>query len=137
MSAQPLSESEIETLRKGATGAGMLVAVSDRSFFDTFKEAGAMAKHLAEAKSSSTSEVVRQVAEGRGTGFGLTASPDEIESGALEALRSAKELLQAKAPDELDAYRTFVRDLVRSVSAAAGGGDEAEAAAIARVDAAL
>ncbi len=137
MSAQPLSESEIETLRKGATGAGMLVAVSDRSFFDTFKEAGAMAKHLAEAKSSSTSEVVRQVAEGRGTGFGLTASPDEIESGALEALRSAKALLQAKAPDELDAYRTFVRDLVRSVSAAAGGGDEAEAAAIARVDAAL
>ncbi len=137
MSAQPLSESEIETLRKGATGAGMLVAVSDRSFFDTFKEAGAMAKHLAEAKSSSSSEVVRQVAEGRGTGFGLTASPDEIESGALEALRSAKELLQTKAPDELDAYRAFVRDLVRSVSKAAGGGDEAEAAAIARVEAAL
>jgi hypothetical protein len=137
MSAQPLTETEIETLRKGATGAGMLVAVSDKSFFDSFKEAGAMAKHLAAAKSGSESAVVRQVAEGRGTGFGLTASPGEVESGTLEALRSAKELLQAKAPEELDAYRSFVLDLVRSVSSAAGGGDEAEAAAIAKVEAAL
>jgi hypothetical protein len=137
MSAQPLTETEIETLRKGATGAGMLVAVSDKSFFDSFKEAGAMAKHLAAAKSGSESALVRQVAEGRGTGFGLTASPGEVESGTLEALRSAKELLQAKAPEELDAYRSFVLGLVRSVSSAAGGGDEAEAAAIAKVEAAL
>lgn len=137
MSAQPLTETEIETLRKGATGAGMLVAVSDKSFFDSFKEAGAMAKHLAAAKSGSESAIIRQVAEGRGTGFGLTASPGEVESGTLDALRSAKELLQAKAPEELDAYRSFVLDLVRSVSSAAGGGDEAEAAAIAKVEAAL
>lgn len=137
MNAQPLTETEIETLRKGATGAGMLVAVSDRSFFDTFKEAGALAKHLAQAKSGSQSEVVRQIADGRGTGFGLTASPDEIENGTLESLREAKELLQSKAPEELDAYRSFVLDLVRSVSSAAGGGDEAEAAAIAKVESAL
>ena len=137
MNAQPLSQSEIETLRKGATGAGMLVAISDRSFFDNFKEAGALAKHLAAAKSSSQSEVVRQIAEGRGTGFGLTASPEELESGTLEALRSAKELLEMKAPEELDAYRSFVLDLVRSVSSAAGGGDEAEAAAITKVEEAL
>ena len=137
MNAQPLSDSEIETLRKGATGAGLLVAVSDRSFFDTFKEAGAMAKHLAAAKSGSKSEVVRQVAEGRGLGFGMTTPPDEIRTGTLEALRSAKELLQTKAPDELDAYRSFVVALVHSVSSAAGGGDEAEAATIAQVETAL
>jgi hypothetical protein len=137
VNVQPLTQSEIETLRKGATGAGMLVAVSDRSFFDSFKEAGAMSKHLAAARSGSQSEVVRKIAEGRGTGFGLTASPKELESGALEALRSAKELLEAKAPQEFDAYRSFVLELVRSVSSAAGGGDEAEAAAIAKVDEAL
>jgi hypothetical protein len=137
MNAQPLTETEIETLRKGAAGAGLLVAVSDRSFFDTFKEAGAMAQHMAAAKRHSESEVVRQVAEGRGTGFGLTATPEEVESGALEALRSAKEVLQAKAPEEIDAYRSFVIELVRAVSSAAGGGDEPEAEAIARVEAAL
>ena len=137
MNAQPLTESELETLRKGAAGAGLLVAVSDRSFFDSFKEAGAMAQHMAAAKRDSQSEVVRRVADGRGTGFGLTDSPEEVEAGTLEALRSAKEILQAKAPGELAAYRSFVIELVRAVSSAAGGGDEAEAAAIARVEAAL
>lgn len=137
MSAQPFSETEIETLRKGATGAGMLVAVSDKAFFDSFKEAGAMAKHLAAAKGSAESPLIRQIAEGRGTGFGLTASPDEIEAGTLEALRSAGELLRTKAPDELEAYRTFVLDLARSVASAAGGGDEVEAATITKIEGAL
>ena len=137
MSTQPFSDSEIDTLRKGATGAGLLVAVSDKGFFDTFKEAGAMAKHLASAKQSSTSPLIQQLAEGRGTGFGLTSSKSELESGTVEALHSAAELLRSKAPDELGAYRAFVLDLARSVSSAAGGGDEAEAAAIAKIEQAL
>jgi hypothetical protein len=137
MSAQPFSDTEIETLRKGATGAGLLVAVSDRGFFDTFKEAGAMAKHLAAAKEGSASPLIHELAEGRGTGFGVTSSKADLESGTIEALRSAAELLRSKAPDELGAYRAFVLDLARSVSSAAGGGDEAEAAAIARIERAL
>ena len=41
------SEAEWDQLHKGAAGAGLRPAVSDRSFFDSFKEAGALAKHLA------------------------------------------------------------------------------------------
>jgi hypothetical protein len=67
----------------------------------------------------------------------LTARADEVETGTLDALRSAVELLRSKAPDELDAYRGFVLDLARSVSAAAGGGDEVEAAATAKIESAL
>jgi hypothetical protein len=137
MSAQPFSETEIETLRKGATGAGMLVAVSDAGFFDTLKEAGALTKHLAKARGDSESPLIRQIAEGRGTGFGLTASAGEVESETIEALRSATELLRNKAPDQLETYRNFVLDLARSVSSAAGGGDEAEAAAVAKIEGAL
>jgi hypothetical protein len=137
MSTQLFSETEIDTLRKGATGAGLLVAVSDRGFFDTFKEAGAMAKHLATAKQSSQSPLIQQLAEGRGTGFGLTSSRAEVESETLEALRSAADLLRSKAPEELDAYRAFVLELARSVSSAAGGGDEAEAATITKIEQAL
>ena len=137
MSTQQFSESEIETLRKGATGAGLLVALSDRGFFDTFKEAGAMAKHLASARKSSESPLIQQLAEGGGTGFGVTASPTEVESETREALRSAAALLRSKAPDQLGAYRAFVLELARSVSSAAGGGDAAEAAAIAKVEEAL
>ena len=132
-----LSEEEIETLRKGATGAGLLVSVSDRGFFDTFKEAGTLAKHIATARGSSESAVVRKIAEGRGLGFGVTSKPEEIESGTLDALHSSVALLQAKAPEELDAYRAFVLDLARSVAAAAPGGDAAEAATVAKIEAAL
>ena len=132
-----LDDHEVETLRKGATGSGMLVAVSDRSFFDTFKEAGTMGRHLAEARRSSSSDLIRQVSEGRGTGFGITNSPEEIERETMEALRTARSILERRSPEELDEYRSFVVDLARSVSSAAGGGDEAEAEVIRKVEAAL
>jgi hypothetical protein len=135
--SETLSENDIETLRKGAMGAGLLVSVSDRKFFDTFKEAGTLAKHVAAARADSQSSVVRQVAEGRGAGFGVTTSPSEIESGTLEALRSSVSLLQAKVPDEVAAYRSFVLELAKSVAAAAPGGEEAESGTIAKIEAAL
>jgi hypothetical protein len=131
------TDDEIETLRKGAMGSGLLVSVSDRGFFDTIKEAGALAKHVAAARRGSESPVVKQVAEGHGTGFGMTTPPDKIESETLESLRSSLELLREKAPDELEAYRSFVLALARSVAAAAPGGEEAEAGAIAKVESAL
>jgi hypothetical protein len=135
--SETFSESEIETLHKGVMGAGLLASVSDRGFFDSFKEAGALAKHVAAARDNSESAVVKEAAAGHGTGFGVTASPDEIESGTVEALRSSITVLQAKAPDQVEAYRSFVLDVARSVAAAAPGGEEAEAAAIAKVEAAL
>jgi hypothetical protein len=135
--ADVLNDDEIETLRKGAMGAGLLVSVSDPGFFDTFKEAGTLGKHVAAARGSSESAVVRRVAEGRGTGFGVTTHPGEIETGTLDALRSSVKLLRDKAPDELDAYRSFVLDLARSVAAAAPGGDVAEAGAVAKIETAL
>lgn len=137
MSTTEFTDDEIETLRKGATGAGLLVAVSDRGFFDTFKEAGALAKHLAAARQNSDSTLVRRLSEGSGTGFGITASPTEIEAETTAALRAGAQLLESKAPAELEAYRTFVLDLARSVASAAGGGDEKEAAAVEKVRAAL
>jgi hypothetical protein len=135
--SEALTETDIETLRRGALGAGLLVSVSDRGFFDTFKEAGTLAKHVAAARSGSESAVVRQIAEGRGVGFGVTSSPQEIESGTLDSLRSAVSMLEEKAPAELEAYRSFVLDLARSVAAAAPGGDEAEAATVAKIEEAL
>ncbi|HEX4679594.1 MAG TPA: hypothetical protein VH210_10385 [Gaiellaceae bacterium] len=132
-----LNETEVETLHKGAMGAGLLVSASDRGFFDSFKEAGALAKHVAAARGSSESPVVKQVAAGHGTGFGVTSSPEQIESGTLDALRSGIALLEAKAPDEVEAYRSFVLDLARSVAAAAPGGDDAEAGAVAKIEDAL
>jgi hypothetical protein len=131
------TEQEWESLQKGVIGAGLLVSLSDRSFFDTFKEAGALGKHVAQAKQSSSSDLVRELAEVHGTGFGLTSSPETVERETLEALRSAKATLESKAPDELDSYRQFVTEIARSVGEAAGGGESAEGAAIEKVESAL
>ncbi|HET7129623.1 MAG TPA: hypothetical protein VFJ93_11175 [Gaiellaceae bacterium] len=92
---------------------------------------------MAEARRDSQSEVVRRVAEGHGVGFGATSSPEEIESGTLDSLRSSVTLLQQKAPEEVASYRTFVLDLARSVASAAPGGDEPEAATVSKIEAAL
>ena len=129
---------EVCGARDTATGRhGCRPAVSDRSFFDTFKEAGSMGKHLAEARKSSESPLVQCLAEGHGTGIGLTSSKDDVESGTLESLGTAAALLRQKAPEEFEAHRAFVLDLARSVSSAAGGGDEAESEAIAKIEALL
>jgi hypothetical protein len=131
------TEQEWEQLRKGVTGAGLYVSLADRSFFDTFKEAGALAKHLGEARRGNDSQLIRELAETRGSGFGLTGKPDEIESGTLDSLRSAVATLEQKAPDEAEAYRSFVVEVAKSVSKAAGGGDQTESEAIGKIETAL
>ncbi|MDQ3876167.1 MAG: hypothetical protein M3322_11600 [Actinomycetota bacterium] len=130
------TDQEWESLHKGVAGAGLLVSVSDRGFFDTFKEAGALAKHLGAARQSSN-ELVRELAETRGTGFGLATSPEKVEAETLEALRSAISTLQSKAPEDVDAYRGLVLDVAQSVADAAGGGDAGESGALAQVRSAL
>ena len=131
------TEQEWDQLQKGVVGSGLLVSLSDRSFFDTFKEAGALGKHVASAKQKSSSELIRDLADARGTGFGLTSSPETVERETLAALESSKSILESKAPEELEAYRQLVVDLARSVAEAAGGGDTAESAVVEKVRAAV
>lgn len=130
------TEEEWEQLRKGATGAGLLVSVSDRSFLDSLKEASSFAKYLLGSRESD-SQLVRELASEHGTGFGAVATPSEVDAAADEALQAAVATLRAKAPDEVESYRAFVLELVEAVGRAAKGGDAAEAAAIERVKAAL
>ena len=131
------SEQEWETLQKGVTGAGLLVSVSDKGFFDTFKEAGALAKHMGEARESHDSDLIRELAAIKGSGFGLTSKPDEVERETLDAERSAVALLREKAPDDLEAYRSFVLDVAQSVAEAAKGVGVGETGAIEKIRTAL
>jgi hypothetical protein len=131
------TEQEFDALQKGVTGAGLLVAVSDRGFFDTFKESAALAKHVAKGKQESSSELVREIADVHGSGFSVRSKPEELETETLAALQTAKTTLETKAPDELDAYRQFVLEVAQSVADAAGGGEAAESGAIEKVRSAL
>lgn len=130
------TDEEWKALEKGVTGAGALVSVSDRDFTDAFGEASALAKALA-ARRGDASELVRELAKTRGTGFGLTASAQEVEKETLASLRSSRELLAAKAPEEESAYRDFVLGVAQAVAEAKGGVAEGETAVLARIREAL
>lgn len=131
------TDQEWETLQKGVTGSALLVAVADRGFFDTFKEMRVLAKHLSEAREKSASQLVRELAEVRSTGFGFTDSPEEVERETTEALTSARSILQTKAPDEVEAYSAFVIEVAQSVAAAAKDVGAAESGALEKIKAAL
>ena len=131
------TEAEWATLEKGVTGAGMLVATADANFCESFKEVGALAAHLGEARQKSTSLLIRDLASTRASGFGVRTSPQELETGTLTALRSAVELLQTKAPDEVPAYKEFVVGVAQSVANAVSGVVPAESAAIDKIKGAL
>jgi hypothetical protein len=131
------TEDEWETLRKGVTGAGVLVSIGDRDFTDSFGEAGALAKRLRDEREQSGSQLVRELATGRPSGFGLTDSPEEVEAKTLEALHSATAILTAKAPDEAGAYRRLVLDVADSVANAKGGVKPGETGALDKIKDAL
>jgi len=131
------TETEWETLERGVTGAGMLVSLADPGLFDSFKEAGALAGHLNEARQKSSSQLVRELGTTHSRGFGISTSPQELETGTLDALRSAKAILQAKAPDETSAYSDLVVGVAESVANAVSGVKPSESAAIDKVKAAL
>jgi len=127
------TEDEWETMRKGVTGAGMLVSIGDRDFTDTFGEVSALAKRLSEERGESPSALMRELASGRPSGFGLTASPEKVEVETLDALRSATAILAAKAPEEAGAYRQLVLDVAESVAEAKGGVKPGETGAIDKI----
>jgi tellurite resistance protein len=72
-----------------------------------------------------------------GTGFGITTSRDEIETGTMDALRSAVATLEQKAPDELAAYRELVTAVAQHVAEAKSGVKPSETDVIAKINEAL
>ena len=79
------TEEEWKTMQKGVTGAGALVSISDPDFTDSFGEASAIGKYLAEQREKSDSVLIRDLTHVHGTGFGLTASREKVETETLEA----------------------------------------------------
>ena len=124
-------------MQEGLTGAGMFVALADRGFFDSFKEANALAHHLREAHEHSDSVLIRDLATGHDRPFGMSASPEEIEQITVATLEQAVSVLEAKSPEDLPAYRQLVLDVSESVAAAAKGVSPQENEALDRIRAAL
>ncbi len=131
------TEDEWKTMQKGITGAGMLVSTGHRDFTDSFGEAAALARELVTQRQDGATELLRELAETRGSGFGLVASPTELEQGTLAALGEAVTILTSKAPDEVGPYRDLVLDVANKVAEAKGGVRDEETAMIEKLRDAL
>jgi hypothetical protein len=131
------TDQEWATLQKGITGSGLLVSLSDRDFTDSFGEASAIGKYLAGQQVAGSSELIRELAKARGTGFGITSSPDKVRTETMEALRASIALLQSRAPDEVEGYRSLVLGLDGAVAEAKGGTTPVETAMIGEIRGAL
>ena len=131
------TEDEWKGLAKGVTGAGMLVSLAHKDFTDSFGEATALAREMADQHVHSQSQLIRELGATHGTGFGMTASPAKVQQETIAALTAAVTVLTAKAPDELEAYRAFVLDIAQTVAAAKGGVAQEETAMIEKIRLAL
>jgi hypothetical protein len=127
------TDEEWKAMQSGITGAGMFVAVSDPGFFDTFKEANALAHHLQAAHERSESALIRDIAAGHDRPFGMTASPTEVEQSTTAALKEAVAALEAKSPEDVAAYKALVLDVAESVAEAAKGVSAQESSALERL----
>ena len=131
------TDEEWKAMQEGITGAGMYVATIDRGFFDSFKEASALAHHLRDAQQHSDSALIRDLAAGHDKPFGMTASPQEIEQGTVATLEQAVAILEAKSPEDLPGYKQLVLELAQSVAEAAKGVSPLENQAVERIRGAL
>jgi tellurite resistance protein len=131
------TEAEWKTLHQGVTGAGLLVSLAHRDFTDGFGEASAMAHELSDEHLTNASQLVRELAGVRSTGFGMMSSPTKVEAETMAALAAAIPLLESKAPDELEAYRTLVLAVAQRVAESKGGVVPQETAMIGRIRTAL
>jgi hypothetical protein len=131
------TEPEWATMHRGVTGAGMLVSMADPGFTDSFGESSAMAKYLAGQRAAGATELTRELAAMRGTGFGVTSKPEEVRRETMAALEASVATLQAKAPEDVASYRDLVIGLSIEVAEAKSGVKPSETAAIDAIKEAL
>jgi len=131
------TDEEWATLQKGITGSGMLVSLSDRDLSDTFGEVGAMAKYLAGQQAAAPTELARELAKTKGTGFGFGTSPDKLRTETEAALQASVALLGTKAPEEVGPYRDLVLGVAQTVAGAKGGEVPVETQMLAAIRTAL
>jgi hypothetical protein len=131
------TDEEWKAMQEGITGAGLFVALVDRGFFDSFKEANALAHHLRDAHEHNDSVLIRDLATGHERPFGMSSSPDEVEQSTVATIKQAVAVLEAKSPEDLPAYRQLVLAVAQSVAEAAKGVSPQENEALDHVRAAL
>lgn len=130
---------EWHTLQWAVTDTMAYLSMADHGFWDTFKEATAAAKFMAAAKSDTTSPLVHDLASDIKMGRDKAVAHDMAGmAGEVAArVREAAGIVAAKAPEDLEAFKSFILGVAQTTAEATKGVDEHEAAALENLRAAL
>ncbi len=133
------TEDEWHTLQWAVTDTMAYVSMADAGFWDTFKEASAAARFMAQAKASSGSPLVHDLAGDIKFGRDKAVSHDMVDMvGEVTArVRQAAELVATKSPADLTAFKGFLLGVAQATADAVKGVSDHEATAIARLQDAL
>jgi hypothetical protein len=133
------TDDEWHTLQWAVTDTMTYVSMADHGFWDTFREASAAAKFMAQAKSSTGSPLVHDLAGDIKLGHDKAVTHDVADmAGEVAArVRQATDLVAAKAPGDLEAFKAFILGVAQTTAEATKGVGQHEATAIETLRAAL
>lgn len=126
------TDQERDTIRGAAFGAMTLVSAADPGFFSMFKESMAGAKALAAAPAD-----LQGVLRSGGMPPVPKGSKEEIKASVIDGLRKSKEIITAKAPQDLPPFQTVIAEAINQVASASDGVSESETQVINEVRAAV
>jgi len=105
---------EWQTMRRAVSVVGVVVSLAEGGGDDMREELFAITQHLRGARMTHANQLVRELA-GMPFQSGLRPgmSPVDYERGALEAVRAATAIVEARASTDLEAFRGFVLELAQ------------------------
>lgn len=127
------TEQEWKDLSEGPTGLVLWVASIDPGFLDRVKESWAASQAVVKG---ATTPLQRELAKPAKPDF-ATGTLDQQRDGVIGALTRSIAVLKAKAPEEVEPYKTWIESIGKAVAEAADGTTPGEAEALAAVTAAL
>jgi hypothetical protein len=134
-----LTEVEWQTLQWAVTDTMAYLAMADPGFWEMFKEASGAARYIAGIKASGENALVRELAADIKTkrDKAVTGNPADVSGEVIGRVSEAVKIVADKAPEDLDAFKGFVIGVAKATAEAAKGIGPTEAAAIAKLEAAL
>ena len=130
---------EWETLQFAMTDTMAWLSVVDPGFWALMKEAGHAGRFVAEQASDAPNLLIRDLAHDvhAKRDETLVERPGEVEAPTLARVHAAAQIVADKAPEDLEAFKSFILGIAETVADASDGVSGAEAGAIARLTAAL
>jgi hypothetical protein len=114
---EDFSPEEWEAISDGPVYAGMMIITASRG--GSFRETFSMSKTWAEARQrQGESELLDAVVAEKPKLEDKPGSAIELHNAGIQMLQQAVQSIEAKSPDELDAYRGFVTQLAERVAEA-------------------